>query len=232
LVVAGYRVVRYDARGFGGSATEDVEFSHRADLVAVMDALGIGRAVLVGNSRGGMLAFDTAIEFPERVVAVVGVGAGVGGLDGGATPDEIALFGEYERVDQADPFDAEALTAFEVHIWTDGPIQPLGRADQAILDLVYTMNLPLNLPTHVKGREIPLDPRASERLTELRCPILAVAGTLDFSEVVQTARLLETGAPNARAIIWDDVAHMIGMEVPDRLADAIVEFIKPIGSWG
>ncbi len=64
LVAAGYRVVRYDARGFGRSPTEDVEFSHRADLLAVMDALGIGRTVLVGNSRGGVLAFDTAIETP------------------------------------------------------------------------------------------------------------------------------------------------------------------------
>ena len=231
LVAAGYRAVRYDARGFGKSATEDVEFSHRADLIAVMDALGIGRAVLVGNSRGGMLAFDTAIESPKRVVAVVGVGAGVGGLDGGATREEITLFGEYERIDQADPFDAEALTAFEVHIWADGPSQPAGRAELAIRDLVYTMNLPLNQTTHVRGREIALDPRAGERLTEMRCPVLAVAGTLDFSATVQVARRLEADAPNARALVWDDVAHMIGMEVPDRVADAIVEFVGPLGRW-
>ena len=95
LVAAGYRVVRYDARGFGRSPTEDVEFSHRADLLAVMDALGIGRAVLVGNSRGGMLAFDTAIESPERVVAVVGVAAGLGGFDGGSTPEEEAVEAEW-----------------------------------------------------------------------------------------------------------------------------------------
>src|SRR6478735_10994447 len=67
LAAAGHRVVRYDARGFGRSTTEDVEFTHRADLIAVMDALGIDRAVLVGNSRGGMLAFDTALESPGRV---------------------------------------------------------------------------------------------------------------------------------------------------------------------
>lgn len=231
LVAAGYRTVRYDARGFGESTTEDVEFSHRADLIAVMDTLGIGGAVLVGNSLGGMLAFDTAIEAPERVVAVVGVGAGLGGFDGGATPEEIVLFGEYERVDKADPFDAEALTAFEVHIWADGPIQPAGRAGPAVCDLVYAMNLPLNLPTHVGGRKIALDPPANERLAELHCPVLAVAGTLDFSEVVQTARHLEAEAPNARALVWDDVAHMIGMEVPDRLADAIVEFVSPLGRW-
>ena len=231
LIVAGYRTVRYDARGFGGSTTEDVEFSERADLIAVMDALGIDRAVLVGNSRGGMLAFDTAIESPEHVVAVIGVGTGLGGFDGDSTPEEVALFEDYRRVDEADPFDAEALTAFEVHIWADGPGQAAGRAAPAIRELVYAMNLPLNLPDHVAGREIALDPPASERLAELRCPVLVVAGTLDFSAVVQVARHVEAEAPNARALVWDDVAHMIGMEVPDRLSQAILEFVRPFGRW-
>ncbi|MEO8437744.1 MAG: alpha/beta fold hydrolase, partial [Chloroflexota bacterium] len=66
LVAAGYCVVRYDSRGFGESTAEDVDFSRRADLIAVLDALGIDRAALVGNSMGGSTAFDTAIEFPER----------------------------------------------------------------------------------------------------------------------------------------------------------------------
>ena len=49
--------------GSGARETEDVEFSNRADVIAVLDALGIGRVVLVGNSLGGVVAFDTAIEF-------------------------------------------------------------------------------------------------------------------------------------------------------------------------
>jgi pimeloyl-ACP methyl ester carboxylesterase len=61
--------------------------------------------------------------------------------------------------------------------------------------------------------------------------VLAVAGELDVSEVVQTARHLEANAPDARALIWPDVAHMIGMEVPERLADAIVEFLERIPRW-
>jgi pimeloyl-ACP methyl ester carboxylesterase len=231
LVSAGYRVVRYDLRGFGESATDDVEFSHGADLLAVLDALGIGRAALVGNSRGGMLAFDTAIESPERVVAVVGVGSGIGGFDGGSTPEEDLIVEEWKRVDTADPFDAAALTDFEVGIWVDGPGQLSGRAPSAIRGLIYATNLPLNAADHVRGREIKLDPPANDRLAELRCPVLAVAGSLDFSEVVEAARHLEAEAPDARALVWPDVAHMIGMEVPDRLADAIVEFLAPLRPW-
>jgi pimeloyl-ACP methyl ester carboxylesterase len=231
LTDAGYRVVRYDTRGFGESTTNDVAFSHRADLLAVMDALGIGRTALVGNSRGGMIAFDAAIESPGRIVAVVGVGAGLGGFDGATTPAEDAIADEHRRIDSADPFDAAALTAFEVGIWVDGPGQSADRVGPAIRDAVYAMNLPLNMPGRVFGREITLDPPAVDRLAELRCPVLAVAGMLDFTAVVEVARHLEAGAPDARAIVWPDVAHMIAMEVPDRLADAIVEFLAPLRPW-
>jgi pimeloyl-ACP methyl ester carboxylesterase len=231
LVAAGYQVIRYDARGYGRSTTEDVAFSPRADLRAVMDACGVDRAALVGNSRGGALAFDAAIESPERVVAVVGVAAGVGGFDGGETPEEKAIFEAYEAVDEAEPFDAVALTDFETAVWGDGPGQPVGRLRADARALLTEMNLPLNDPANVKGREIKLDPVASERLDELRCPVLAVAGGLDFSEVAATARMLESDAPDARAVIWDDVAHMIGMEQPDRLAAEIVAFLAPFERW-
>ena len=61
--------------------------------------------------------------------------------------------------------------------------------------------------------------------------MLAVAGALDVGEVAQTARHLEAHAPQARAVVWPDVAHMIGMEVPERLAGAIVEFLAPLPRW-
>ncbi len=94
------------------------------------------------------------------------------------------------------------------------------------------MGLPLNQPGWVSGRKsIPLDPPAEARLGELRHPVLAVAGRLDFGEVVATARHLEAEAPDARTLIWDDVAHMIGMEQPERLAAAIVDFLRPFGQW-
>ena len=74
LLDAGYRVVAFDRRGTGGSTTEDLEFSNRADTIAVLDALELRQAALVGNSIGGQVALDTAIEFPARVAALVKIG--------------------------------------------------------------------------------------------------------------------------------------------------------------
>ena len=93
------------------------------------------------------------------------------------------------------------------------------------------MARPLNDPGRVRGQRIALDPPANDRLAELRCPVLAIAGALDFSEVTTTAERIAAAAPNARAQVWPDVAHMIGMEQPDRLAAAIVDFLAPLDRW-
>jgi pimeloyl-ACP methyl ester carboxylesterase len=231
LTRAGHRVIRYDIRGLGRSTTEGVEFSHRADLLAVLDATGVGQAVLVGNSKGGQIVIDTAIESPERAVAVVGVAAGLGGFDGGMTPEEAPVIEEYERVDAAEPFSAVALTDYEVKVWLAGPLQSVDRVSADLRARFFEMDLADNEEGRVRGQQVQLEPPANDRLDEFRCPVLAIAGTLDFSECVATARRLEEGAPNAKAVIWDDVAHMIGMEQPERLADTIIEFVDPMRPW-
>jgi len=224
LTSRGLRVIRPDLRGWGRSTTEDLAFSPRADVVAVLDAAGVDRAVLVGNSMGGSLAFDTAIEYPERVVGVVGVGAGLSGYDGVDTPEELKIFTEMERLESADPPDPDAIAELDVGAWVDGPGQPAGRAPRWVRDAVRTWDRAINQPRHVMGQRQQLDPPAAQRLQQLGCPVFAVAGTLDFSYVVDTARYLERHAPNARAVVWDDVAHMIGMEQPERLADLVEAF--------
>lgn len=231
LVAAGFRAIRYDIRAYGASTTEDVAFSNRADLVAILDAWGLSRAPLVGNSRGGQIAFDTAIEYPDRVVAVIGVGAGLGGFEGDATPEEMAIFEEADRLESADPPDADAIADLDVRVWVDGPGQSSDRVAPAIREAVRDMDRLLYLPGRVVGRPIVLDPPAAARLADLRCPVLAVAGTLDVSDVAQTAHHLEANAPNARAVDLPDVAHMIGMEVPDALVRLIADFLRPLGPW-
>lgn len=231
LVAAGYRAVRYDQRGFGETTTEAVPFSNRADVIAVLDELGIGRAALVGNSRGGVIAFDTAAEFPERIVAVVGVGAGLGGYEGSATPEEVAIFEAADALEEADPPDVPAIADAMVRIWVDGPGQAPGRVPAAIREAIRAAQTDILRPDRVNGEPIPLDPPANDRLDALTMPIVAVAGGLDVSEMTDIARHLESSAPNAKAVIWDDVAHMVAMEQPERLATLIKEFLAPLPRW-
>lgn len=66
-----YRVIVYDARGYGKSSKqrEDLLFTHCDDLVALMDALGIEKAHIVGLSMGGFIAGDLLAMHPERMLS-------------------------------------------------------------------------------------------------------------------------------------------------------------------
>lgn len=73
---AGYRVISYDARGHGQSdpAAHQPEYryiDYADDAVAVLDHLGIDRAVLIGHSMGAATAVRVALTHPERVSGLV-----------------------------------------------------------------------------------------------------------------------------------------------------------------
>ncbi|HEX7290205.1 MAG TPA: alpha/beta hydrolase [Conexibacter sp.] len=82
----GFRVVSYDARGHGGSSPAP---SYRyadlaADLLAVMDASGVERALLAGASMGAHTLLRVALDAPERVAGVVAI---TPAFDPAAPPD-------------------------------------------------------------------------------------------------------------------------------------------------
>lgn len=229
LVAAGLRVIRYDCRGFGSSVTDDVEYSNRDDLRAVLDAADVGRAVLVGNSRGAMIALDTILESPERAAAFVWVGGGVGGFDGEASAEEQDVFDAADAAEAAG--DVENLLDLEVRMWVDGVGQPTTRVPARIRDAVRSMNRPLLDPERITGTPIPLRFSANDRLGEIDVPVLAVVGALDIHGAQAAAIRLETAVPGAKRVVIPDVAHMVGMEVPKQLADLIIEFVRPLGDW-
>ncbi|HVP30246.1 MAG TPA: alpha/beta hydrolase [Myxococcota bacterium] len=78
LVEAGFRVIAPDQRGYGASdrpeAIADYDIHHlTGDLVALLDALGIEKAVFVGHDWGGLVVWMMPLLHPERSAGVVGV---------------------------------------------------------------------------------------------------------------------------------------------------------------
>ena len=76
----GFRLVRYDRRGYGKSPEATGPFSDVTDLAVLMDAVHARRATLVGCSAGGQLAIDFALAHPDRVERLVLEGAVVSGM--------------------------------------------------------------------------------------------------------------------------------------------------------
>jgi len=229
LTSAGYRAIRYDARGFGRSVTEDVEFRRVDDLLAVLDAFGAEGAALVGNSQGGQIALDLAVTHPDRVAALVQLASGVGGLDVPMSPRDEAVEARYEEVDQAG--DVEALTDFELALWGAGVEQPVERLSPELRAFLRPMFADAN-EGRPRGRQVPIDPPAAERLDQLTMPVLFVHGGLDFSYVELFGRHLEAHVPSARLVVVPDVAHLVAVEAPEETARLVLDVIRPLGDFG
>lgn len=78
LVDAGFRVIAPDQRGYGASdvpkAVEDYDLVHlTGDLVGLLDALEIERAVFAGHDWGGIVTWAMPVLHPERCLGVIGV---------------------------------------------------------------------------------------------------------------------------------------------------------------
>lgn len=222
-----HRVARYDTRGCGRTEGTDVEFSNRADLVAVMDAAGMERATLVGCSRGGSIAIDTALEFPGRVEALVWVCGGLGGVEIEETPEETAAGERMEDLWAAR--DWGALADLEVSVWVDGVGQPAGRAPAPVRELVRRMCLETYLQEKPEGRPIALDPPAAGRLGELRVPMQVIIGELDTQGARLTAELLANRVAGARRIDVPGVAHLPSMERPGWFTETLLGFLAEVG---
>jgi 3-oxoadipate enol-lactonase len=226
-LAARHRVVRYDTRGFGRSETADVPFADRADLVAVMDAAGLDRAVAVGCSRGGAIALDAVIEFPDRFSGLVWVCSGVGGLETIASPLEMELDARDAALYEAR--DWEAVADLDVARWVDGPGQQPGRAPEAIRAFVRQMDLETLVGEKPTGQSIALDPPAVGRLGEIAAPVMAIVGLLDGSSTAQAADVLVAGVARARRIDLPDVAHLPNLERPEWFTDMLLGFLAEVG---
>ncbi len=225
-LAAHHRVVRYDLRGFGRADVVDTTFSNRADLVAVMDAAGLDRAVVVGCSRAGSIVIDTAIEYPERVSGLVWVCGGISGAEGENTPEEQAAFDRAEALETAKDWAAAADN--DVAIWVDGIGQPAGRAPAAARDAIRRMAYDTYVQEKPYGDTVVLDPPAIGRLGEIRVPLLVIIGLLDESPTVVNAGVLATAVHGARRIDLPDVAHMPNLERPEWFTATLLEFLASV----
>ena len=206
-----YRIIRHDTRGYGLTVTDAVEFSNRADIAALLDHLGEERAHVVGLSRGGQIALDFTLEFPDRVRTLTVAAGGVGGYQ---PPDE----GPSDVWDVPDAMltakNWEGLSEWEAAYWADGPGQSPDRAP-AVRAQVHEWVLATYRAEKEEGQPRPLDPPAEQRLADLEVPLLVMYGTLDEPSTSESMRHLAASVPGSRIEVFE-TAHMINLEEPDR----------------
>src|SRR5438045_1499842 len=127
-----FDVIRPDTRGFGRSEMPPGGWSAESDLLALIDALELKPAHLVGCSMGGGIAIDFALLHPERISKLVLVGAAVSGTQ--PDPEDAKLYATAAAARQAN--DYEALNDAMLELFLDGPHRRPGYVARPIRELV------------------------------------------------------------------------------------------------
>lgn len=229
---AGHRVVAFDRRGFGDTAYRPGPHDDLADLAAVMSATGTGPAVVVGNSRGGGLALDLALDHPELVRALVLIAPSVSGYPSERweeSPAETELDRLIEAAEAAAGAggDRDEVNRLEVRYWLDGTDQPEGRVTGEARALLVEMNARV-LAATPPGPATEREP-AWPRLDQVTVPTLVVLGQHDLPGFARLGAELVADLPDGRLVTVPDAAHCPQLDQPDRLNELVLGFLAGLG---
>jgi len=220
-----FRVVAADNRDAGENDPEDADYSisdMAGDVVALLDALEIDRAAVVGHSMGGFIALHLAVEHPGRLSKLVLVGtspaAGVAiGQPFPPPPRESWIVDPVERSMAALP-QSYAPEFFERHPEKLAEFSERARGNRITRDGYARQARAIN-DTH--------DVRAS--LGEITVPTLIIHGDVDPSVSVRGGRLLADGIPGGEMLTYPGVGHHPMREEPERFIDDLRAFLRSGG---
>jgi pimeloyl-ACP methyl ester carboxylesterase len=210
----GFRVLAPDLPGFGDAPP--VTGPPFMDVLATMDARGIERATLVGNSFGGFIALCAAVTAPERVDGLVLVSAPPPRL----VPSpalEAVWTAEGEALERGD---VEGAVASVIDAWTmpDAPETLRGYIAASQRRTLMRDETPEDWEDPVEG-----DP---EILRRLRVPALVTAGEHEFPDFVEGARWYAKILPDARHTIIPGAGHLAPLETPDAFRRLLLDFLR------
>jgi len=193
-------------------------------VVGLMDALGVDRAILVGNSAGGTVATMTALTYPERVQALVLVDAAI--YTGGGTPPLLRPLFNTPQMQRIGPLIVRGIRdwglEFGLSAWHDPEKIPPEFWDGYQKPLqAENWDRALWLLTS-SSRQLDLE----ERLDELTLPTLVITG--DDDRIVPTEQSIRLGdaLPNADLVVLEACGHVPQEECPEPWLDAVVTFLR------
>nr|AFK10475.1 AHL-lactonase [uncultured bacterium] len=216
-------VIVIDHRGHGRSDRPATGYSimeHTDDVIAVLDALKVDRAVFVGNSIGGIMAIELNLDHPQRVIGKLILSSGTG-LGEGMPPEAGAAFQN------------DYIGAFGGLL--EGAISARSKRERPeILAVIRAhFSVPSNFPKHVLDAAM-ADPNGvfawniKDRLSSIQAPTLVVAGEEDLATTVANNQLIVDNIPGAELRVIKDIGHFHEIQRPEVFNELVRGFVARV----
>ncbi|MFC1724449.1 alpha/beta fold hydrolase [candidate division KSB1 bacterium] len=214
-----YKVIRYDRRGYGKSTWPETPFSNVEDLNSVFKFFNVEKAAVMGMSAGGGLSIDFTLEYPNKVTALVLVGAVVSGY--GYTPHFLSRGGRIDATYFPNP---EKLINY---MFKEDPYTIYFKNKEA---KEKALKLMLKNPHNYDFRKNRFS-RGPKRLAlgalgEIKVPTLIVVGEYDIPDVHAHAGAIEAGIKNSERVVVKNSAHLVPLEKPEVFNRLALSFLK------
>lgn len=223
-------VIAYDRPAFGLTERpmtweKDNPYGPQAQVEMVrglMDVLQIEKAILVGNSAGGTISAQIALQYPERVQALILVDAAI--YQGGGAPSWILPLLTTPQMDHLGP-----LVARQLRKQAEGFLQTAWHDPSKISEEVYEgYKQPFQVHDWDRALwELSIASResnVSDHLNEITMPVLVITGDDDRIVPTEQSRLLAEELPNAFLKVISNSGHLPHEETP-------AEFVQAVGSF-
>ena len=220
-----FQLLIFDNRGIARSSDPGGPFTIRdmaTDTIALMEAVGIEKAHVLGYSMGGMIAQEMALNHPQRIGGLVLVATDCGiSRRIKARPEASRLFSEMVRLGTKEARLAAERCLFAGQTFENNPavirryaeVSQRFPAAQAMLARQWAA---------VKQHD------ASQRLRLISSPTLAITGSEDVLIPPQNSALLAELIPGAHSASIDGGGHLFLIEQPRQFNEAVNGFLEQI----
>jgi pimeloyl-ACP methyl ester carboxylesterase len=221
------QVIRCDFRGqiFSPGEAEPRLEAHVADVVALLDSLGLQRVHAAGTSFGGLVAVRLAALHPERLASLAAITVGPqvdaefweGSLQVRDAALAAAAGGDGGRVlDLILP-----VTYSPEYLAANAELLSAHRRQTALLPATWYRGIAAIISS-IEGLDLTPD------LARIRCPTLVLAGEKDQMFPLERSRALAAGIPGARFEVIPGGSHAIVIEKPAEVARILQEFLASV----
>lgn len=216
-----YRVVVFDNRGAGRTGAPPGPFSMRLfadDTAGLMEALGLERAFVLGDSMGGMIAQEVALNHPEKVEKLVLCCTFCGG-EQAVFPGPEVLAVLTDRTGTPEDVIRRGLAIVFPDEWVESnPGQVEDFVRRALLHPISDEN------AERQGEAI-FGFSTYDRLPQIGCPTLVACGTADVLVPPENSRTLADRIPGARLVEFPGGGHGFSAQFHDEFARVLTEFL-------